>query len=448
MERSAAKRGRRLPLPGRRLLGALLVSGLLALLVPLLPPLATVWLALVILIVLLALLDLACRPRAGAVTVRREIEPLYFVGRESRYRLLVANESAAGLEVEVRDVLPPALEGDGARFRRFLAPGEEAAIDVDFVGLERGEQALPGVGLRLSRPYGLLEHQVLVPLADRVLVAPGRPSGETEALLSRAAVIEEAGERTMRRRGSEREFESLREYVTGDEVRRIDWKASARRHRPQVRQYQSERNSEVVLALDCGRLMGGLVAGIRKLDLAMTPVLDLAAVALRRRERVGLLAFDSRPRAFLPPRPGLAQLNAMIAAMARLPRGAEASSFLRAVRHLDAHHRKRSLILFFSDFTDELSAQEMYASFEALSRRHILIFVAVGDPHLEEVFAYSGRDTRGLLEKSVAGQLLIERRRTLARLERLGVYTVDAEPSRLSGPLIGRYLEVRLRGVI
>jgi uncharacterized protein (DUF58 family) len=138
----------------------------------------------------------------------------------------------------------------------------------------------------------------------------------------------------------------------------------------------------------------------------------------------------------------------MMSRLATLPAGNEPTSFLRAVRYLETRHRKRSLILVFTDFTDEISAQEMYASLAALTRRHVLIFVGVADPHLEEIFQYNGGDSRALFEKAVAGQLLLERRRTVARIERLGIFTVDAEPRRLSGPLIRRYLQVRFKGAL
>jgi uncharacterized protein (DUF58 family) len=287
-----------------------------------------------------------------------------------------------------------------------------------------------------------------VQLDDRVVVTPGRPARETEWLLTRVALLDQVGQRTIRRLGAAQEFESLREYVVGDELRHIDWKASARRFRPFVRQYQTERSAEVILALDCGRLMGSLISGVRKLDLTMTPVLDLAAVALRRQARVGLVGFDSEPRVFLPPRAGLDKLRAMTVALGKLPPCKAPTSFLRMVRYLDAHHRKRSLVLIFTDFTDELSAEEMIAGLASLIRKHVLIFVAVGDPHLEQLFEAKGRDPRALFEKSVAGKLLAERRRTLARIERMGVRTIAANPQTLLGALIRRYLEVQLRGVV
>ncbi len=446
--RDGRRAARRIPVPGGRLIAAAAAAAALGLIAPLVPILALPWGASIALVLLLATVDLLLRPRRGCVSAARVVRPLQHVGRRSSYSVRLRNETDGPLAVRLVEVLPSALEGEGIDERFVLAPSAEVERDVDFVGLERGTHALLPLGLRIAGPLGLLEFQERVPLEERVLVAPGRPAGESEWLLARSAALERLGEKQIRRRGSSYEFDSIRPYVTGDEIRRIDWKASARRQKPQVRLFRAERNAEIIVALDCGRLMGTVIEGVRKLDLAMTPVLDLAAVALRRKESVGFLAFDSRPRSFLPPRAGLAQLGAITAAMAGLPDGTEATSYLRAVRYLDSRHRKRSLIVVFTDFTDEVSAEEMIQSLASLTRRHVLIFVGVGDPHIDEIYRHSGGDLRSLFQKAVAGGLLQERRRSMRRIERLGIFTVDAEPKRLSGPLLRRFLEVRLRGVI
>jgi uncharacterized protein (DUF58 family) len=425
--------------------GGLLVC---AALVPLAPALGVLWGAFASVLALLLALDLFARPRRDALEVRRELRRAYHVGRRGSFDVVLRNRSPGALEVALKEVLPHALEGSGLDGQFILGPGEERRGEVTFVGLSRGEHPLLPLGVRFGRPLGLLAYQHARADGAAALVLPGRPPGETEWLLSHAAALEEVGQRRTRRRGAEQEFESLRDYVVGDEIRRIDWKASARRSRPLVRQYESERNAETILAIDCGRLMGSLIDGVPKLDLALTPVLDLAAVALRRGERVGLLGFDADARSFVPPRAGLAQLTPILEAAARLPRGTQPTSYLRAVHHLEAHHRKRCLLVVFSDFTDELSAADMYASLAALTRRHVVLFVAVGDPHLTAILDGPAEDERAHVQRAVAGQLLGERRRVLARMERLGIFTVDAEPARLTGPLLRTFLEVRLRGAV
>lgn len=436
---------RRAPVPEPRLLAATVAVACLLLLAPLWPPLLGVGLGLGLLLALLTLADALFRPPAGAVRVERSLGS-YHVGRAGSWELFLANRTDQALRVVLREVLPAELEGEGARLERVLSPGGAARLTIEFVALARGTFRLLPLGLRVSRPWGLLAWQEWPDPEDRAAVLPGRPAGEGQWLLQRATLLDH-GQRRQRRLGADWEFESLREYVPGDEVRRIDWKSSARRSKPLTRQYEAERRTELILALDCGRLMGTLVDGVTKLDLALTPVLDLAAVALQRGERVGFLAFDREPRAFLPPRPGLSQLHEIRRAAAALPPPVEPTSYLRAAAHLDSRHKKRCLLVLFSDFTDEVSASELLASVVALSRRHALIFVAVGDAHLDEILEAEERATRAPFQQAVAGQLLLERQRALRRLERLGIPTLDAEPKRLSGPLIRKYVETRMQGV-
>ncbi|MCO5165514.1 MAG: DUF58 domain-containing protein [Planctomycetes bacterium] len=437
----------RVPLPAPRLLlCAALLAGL-ALALPLAPALRGPWWGLALLLGGLVLVEAAARPPRGAVGARREAAPADHVGRRGAWRVVVESSAGRALRVRVRDVPPAGLEGEGVRADLDLAPGAQVTLEAPFRALARGPHDLLPLGLRVRGPLGLLEWQALEPAPARVVVLPGRPAGETQWLLARVAAEEECGPHPHARRGADWEFDHLREWVPGDELRRVAWTATARRRVPIVRELKQERRSDLLLVLDGGRLMGSLVTGVTKLDLALTPLLDLAAVALSRGERVGLLAFDVQPRAYLPPRAGTAQLQALRDALGRLPSPTEPTSWPRAAAHLEARQRKRSLLVAFSDFTDEVSAAEVERHVAALAHRHALVFVAVGDPHLEAVLTTPDAGPRAAFQQAVAGQLLVERRRVLRRLERLGVPTVDGEPRRLTGPVLGRYLERRRVGV-
>jgi len=440
---------RRVIVPSRVFLALLAMITALGIAIPFVPVLATFWYAALLLVGLLALADLLLLPRADVLRVWREIEPFYNVGRRGTYRVGIENRATRYLSISLRECLPDQVDGADFVLRASLGAGEAREREVEFVGIRRGRYDFPQPTLRVLSLLGLFEVQKrMTPEENSLTLSPGRPARETEWLLTRAAILEEAGQRRTRKRGIDREFESLREYVVGDEIRRMDWKASAKRFKPHVRQYQSERSTELIFALDCGRLMGSLIEGVSKLDLVMTPLLDLAAVALRRDERIGFLGFDSKPLAFMPPRQGMQQLNNLVQTLSTLPEAREPTSYLRAVRYLETRHRKRCLIVFLTDFTDELSAREMHATLAAMARRHVMIFVAVGDPHLRTVVDTPRLDTTSLFERAVAGQLLQERRQTIAQLDRMGALTIDADPMQISGPLISRYLDVRLRGML
>ena len=408
-------------------------------------PLATLWIAYLLFVILLVGFDLMKRPGRVDVRVSRKFEAEYRLGKRGAYWVRVENVSSRRLEVRLREVLPPSFSPPEESHTLWLDPGEVVDAPVRFLGLERGAFRLETHQIALRRPLGLFSYQHASGQPSTLVVLPGRPSAETAALLSKTVVLEEMGKRRVRRRGYDSDFESLRDYVVGDDLRFVDWKATARRLRPQVRQFQMERNAEVILALDCGRLMGSLVRGVRKLDLAIVPVLDLAAVALRGGERVGLLAFDSQVLTYVPPRGGLSQLGTITDTLARLPTSFRQTSYSSAVEHLQIHHKKRSLVVVFTDFTDDLSSRDLQLCLSALSRRHVMLFVAVGDQHLEDVLVEEPTQLAAVYQKAAASELLGERARVVEGLGRSGVLTVDADPLHLSAPLIQRYIDARTR---
>jgi len=404
------------------------------------------WKASLIFGLLLSVIDLMLRPKRGVITAVRQIEPDYRVGHAGHYNLRLANHGEMVLHVDTREVLPASCEPREHRASVDLRPGEERSITIEFVGKERGRFRVAPTTLRVRSKFGLFVYQEVASVKDDELaVFPGRPAAETATLLSRARLLEEAGLRVVRRLGYDSDFESLRDYVVGDDLRFVDWKATARRQHPQVRQYQLERSAEVILALDCGRLMGNVVRGVAKLDLALTPILDLASVAIQRGERVGLLAFDSSVLSYVPPRGKVRQLGLMIQALTNLQTSYQQTSFTRAVAHLETHHKKRSVVVVFTDFTDEISSLDLQMALKGLSRRHVLLFVAVGDPHLQDILEEPPRAESAPFQKAAAAELLVERRRVMHSMSRAGVLALDADPFTLTPGLISRYLEARTR---
>lgn len=447
--RSRDQPARRIPIPATGLAWALVPLAVLAIASLWLSFAATAWKAYAAFLVLLCGLDFMLRPRKGTVRVERALDSEYRVGRRSSYDLKLENAGSTALEVSLRELLPSGFEPAEHRHSLRIGPGETAVRTIHFVPKARGRFRIPAPTLRTRHPLSLLAYQELAASGEdsdtEILVYPGRPSSETSVLIERARVLDEAGGRSVRRPGHDSDFESLRDYVVGDDIRFIDWKATARRAQPQVRQFQMERNAEVILALDCGRLMGNLVRGVTKLDLAITPVLDLATFAIQRGERVGLLAFDARVLAYAPPRGGIRQIGLITEALAGLDTSFDQTSFTRAVGHLQAHHKKRAMVVVFTDFTDEISSQDLRLVLTALSHRHALVFVAVGDPHLDDILEETPGVVSAAFQKGAAAELLLERRRVIHALDRAGVTAVDGDPFHLTGRLINRYLEARGR---
>jgi len=426
-------------------------------------------LALDALLLLAAVFDVSRTPRPDRLDVRRRVPVRVGLSRELRRTVRVAtgpHARAAGLSVELREEFPdsfaivsrtlgggpaPPAAGDptGGPDTGVL-PGE-GALDLERVyrPLRRGVHALGDLRLRLVGPLGLVARQGRLRGGTRVEVEPPLTGLRRTLRLAASERWRDLGVRVLRRRGGLMEFESLREYVHGDDLRVVDWKSFAKRGRPIVRQFQEERGQELVLAFDGGRRMAatteeGRVRGWTKLDHALDAGLQIAAVALQRGDRVGVLAFDARVRAWVAPARGARQLERLRDAVFGLQASAAESDLERALRELSLRHRRRALVLLLSDVADPLSVEEQRRALAAASRRHRILFAGLDDPSLRD--AAEGRlgvdeGTRG------AARLLVEERRAgLRRLAGAGCRVLDTLPAEAAGPLLAAWLDARRRG--
>ncbi len=439
----------RIPAPTPLALKVLVLPAGLAAAGLFLPPAVLLWKASLAGLGVWLLISMLVRPRRDAVSVERTLIGALHVGRSTEALLHIQNRFSMLLHCKIRDVASPQLFHEHPLLWCLsVKGGEEKTLSERLTPLSRGNVTLGPAAISLAFPWSLLAFGKTLKDQHTSTALPGRPAGETAQLISATTHLAEAGQRKLKLRGQDQEFDCLSDYVTGDEIRHIDWKASSRRMKPQVRRFRLERNAELILALDCGRLMGTMVGGIRKLDLAITPLLDFAAVALKRGERVALVTFSSKVHDFLPSRSGLGQLSQLRHTLARLETDYDHTSYERCAVFLKEHHPRRSMIVMFTDFTDKLSAQAVLVNLAVLSRSHLILFAGVNDRHIETTFRASPANTDEIFQKAVAADLLTERRTVLEELHRLGAYVVDGDPQHLSAPMINAYLEIRLRGLL
>lgn len=376
--------------------------------------------------------------------LERRLPERAHVGRAGLLHIALENPAAHAVEADVYEALPQDLAPARQAFAAVRIPASgHTEIPVELHPTRRGDREL-GVLVALVRsPLGLFRRRVAA--AGH---APLRVYPDTSALLRPEAldprqVLESLGVRPARRRGEGMEFESLRDYVPGDDPRRLDWAASARRARPVVRVHQHERNHTVVIALDASRLMAGRIGSRTKLDHAVDASLALAYAALLSGDRVGLAVFDHELRGFLAPRAHRRELGALIEFVRPLePRLVEAD-YAALVRALGARQRQRALVVVFSDFVESDSASPI-GILRVLSRHHRVLLVAVRDPLYGELDAGSSRTgMQEGLRRIVLDDLLVERETALLSLRRSGLHTLDLAPDRLTAPVLNRYLELR-----
>ncbi len=355
-----------------------------------------------------------------------------------------------GLALELREEFPAAFGvqersvADGAGSVR-RAPPEPAGPDTCVLGEKpidlarvyrssrRGSHALLDLRVRLTSPWGLLQRQSRMRGETKIDVDPPLSGIRRTLRLAASERWRDLGVRVLRRRGGLTEFESLRDYVHGDDLRVVDWKAFAKRGRPIVREFQEERGQELVLCIDCGRRMA-VAAG----DDAG---LQIAAVALKRGDRVGCLAFDNRVRAWIPPTRGSRQLERLRESVFALQASELESDLGRALRELALLHRRRALVLILSEIADPLSVDEQRRALAAGSKMHQILFAALDDPSLRA--AAEGTLPVDAPVRSAAIALQDERRAGLRRLHGVGVRVLDTLPAEAAAPLLAAWLEAR-----
>jgi uncharacterized protein (DUF58 family) len=436
------------PLPSRRLLDWAAVAAGVSLAVVAFPD---AWLALLTVDVVLAgaaLLDWLLTPRPGRLdVVRLAPDRLSALDRQTVV-LLVRNRSGVPLRVRLRDTVPDALQAEAEEVSGVVPADGETRLEYPVLARARGLFSWGQIHLRYRSVLGLWDGRKVIDAAAEVRVYPSLVELHRYHLLARADRLAALGIRKVRLRGGAWEFESLRDYADGDDVRTIDWKATARRRKLIVRNHQAERNQTVLLLVDSGRLMNATVDGVAKLDHAVNTALLLAHVALERGDRVGLCTFSYRVHAWVPPRAHLAQNRLLSEALYDLRGDFTETDHGRCLRYLAGRHSKRALLVVLTDFVDAESAQEMVAHLALAGRRHLVLFAAFKDPFLERRARERPATPFDGFRKAAALDLLRDRREVLERLRQLGAHVLDAEPAGVTPPLINSYLEITFRGLL
>jgi uncharacterized protein (DUF58 family) len=314
--------------------------------------------------------------------------------------------------------------------------------------VSRGADEFGQMYLWYENPIGLLRRFTRVEGRDDFRVFPDLSAVERYGALHVRNRLIEAGLRKMRLRGSGTEFESLREWADGDAFRAIDWKATARRGKLMVAQHEVERSQNVMLVLDCGRLMTPRIDLQRKFDYAVTAALSLASIAGLASDKVGAVAFAQEILAAAAPRSTRSSIRRLTDLLYDLEPRFEEANYSLAFSYLRAHLHKRSLIVFLTDVIDPLSQAALLNELGSLARRHLLVCTFMNDAAVADVLAAEPQTPLDAYRTGVALGLSEERQTAAAMLTRTGAVVVDVPAAKLSTALIDQYLRIKQRGLL
>ncbi len=387
-------------------------------------------------------------PSAHSLRLSRRFDPVLSVRVANKIELSVSNDGVEPVSGVLRDEPPPEFECTSKQFSVKLEPGRESVLTYHLTPRERGSNYFRGTFLRVRCPLGLALRQVRLNTEQPIRVYPNVLALREFDLLKQKGRLQQIGIRQTRARGLGTEFESLRDYSDGDDFRKIDWKATARRGKLVVRQFEQERNQAVILCIDIGRRMLSEVNGVTKLDHALDSCLMLAHAAGVAGDQVGLLIYADTVRRYIPPRKSRHQAGMIIEALHDAVAEPVQTDPGQAFGYLTSRWKRRSLLVIFTDVEDEDQAKALTGAIGPLARRHISLVARVSDPMLKE--ASEGQITSADRMYLKAASLLFtsDRRRAGTNLDSAGIHSLDSEPQDLAAALVSFYFAVKERSLL
>lgn len=403
----------------------------------------------------IAVWDLLSLPMRRELVVRRTLEHVATRGETHPISIAIENRSRRPFVGVVRDDQPLGLTVDQNEFPIQIPAQSRAAVHYILIPRHRGSFELAHISLKTESRWKLWQRYLRLPCRDELRVYPALKQIRRYAMYARLNRMSMLGVRRQRRIGTDNEFERLRDYSPDDQFRVIDWRATGRRLKLTVRDFQVNQSQRVIFMIDCGRMMVNQFDDQSLLDAAFDAALTLSDVTLSQNDQVGLLCFADRVLRWLPPQSGRRQLNRMVHAVHDIAPSLVESRFDEAFLHLHRNCRKRTLVVLITNLIDDQNANRMKAHVATLVGRHLPLTVLLRDHELFDPLqgvgpeANTNTQDKGLLYRAAAAaDILCWRRQVLVDLQRSGALTLDCFPEDLTAPLINEYMRIKARHLL
>ncbi|SDT37399.1 DUF58 domain-containing protein [Pseudomonas prosekii] len=402
--------------------------------------------ALLLALLVLSGIDAIRLKRLPAPRLKRQMPGSLALGRWSEVQLEVEHDFADALRVKIFDHVPDGLSFEHLPLTLELQPGQRSLISYRLRPLHRGHFSFEQCEINLPSPMGLWSDKRLLSVRDSTRVYPDFARLYGGELLAVDNWLSQLGVRQRQRRGQGLEFHQLREYREGDSLRQIDWKATARQRTPIAREYQDERDQQIVFMLDCGRSMRSQDGELSHFDHALNACLLLSYVALRQGDAVGLSTFASDQPHHLAPVKGPGQLKVLLNAVYDLDNTPRPADYQAAVSHLLARHKRRSLVVLVTNLRDE-DDEELLGAVKRLGQQHRVLVASLREDTLDELRQSPVQTLPEALMYCGTVDYLNARAELHERLSAHGVPVLEARPAELGAGLVTRYLSWKKAGV-
>lgn len=397
----------------------------------------------------LLLADIILSPGGASLEIARAGENTLYYQAENKLEIIVRNTTNRPLHVTLTDDLPDwHFTQTAENLTHIILPKSEQAFDYCVVPAKRGSFMFHRVHARVRGRLGLCDKFFTYPAPAEMKVYPNLRDLSKYRLIMRKDRLLQSGGRRVPVRGAGSEFESLREYVEGDDFRKINWNSTAREHKLIVNQFEAEKNQPVFILIDAGRTLSCGSHGFKKLDFAINAALILSDIVNQKGDNSGLMVFDTEPRGIIMPGKGERHRNALMEALYHIEDTKNASDYEGAFIELSSRQKRRCLAFIFTDFSSVEEAKMLLESVGVLTRRHVPVVVLMENEGVRAISAGKDDTLATVYEKAVALEFLRERERVMRAFAARGVMCVESAAERFALTAVNSYLNIKNRNVI
>lgn len=410
------------------------------------PPMMIYWQMGGLILLILALFDAWRVWRLPPLRVQRQVPGSLPLGVWSEVILKLHNPTNAPRLIEIFDDYPAHCDLQGQPQRLTIPASSGMETQYRLRSQQRGATQFGGVHLLLYSPWQFWKHYRYIELKTPIRVYPNFAAMTKYALFAAENRLGQLGIHKLQRRGEGLEFHQLREYRTGDALRQIDWKATSRHNKLISKEYQDERDQQIIFLIDCGQRMLAQDGELSHFDYTLNAILLLSYVALRQGDALGLMTFSGEQR-WLAPRKGINTINVVLNTIYDLQPSTHASDYFKAATQLMLRQKKRALVIIISNLRDEYS-DELLPALQLLGKKHLVLLASLQERVLNEQLEQTVFSFEDALRQAATLDYLNCRQTTHEALRSHGIVLLDTEPEQLPVMMVNRYLEIKRSGML
>lgn len=369
-------------------------------------------------------------------------------GDDNELRIYLENFYPFVVSLRVIDEIPHQFQRRDVSFYLQVNPGENKTIRYNLRPVKRGEYSFGAVNVFVSSPLGLLLRRFTFSANKMVPVYPSYIQMRKYELLAISNRLTETGIKKIRRIGHNLEFELIKEYVSGDDFRTINWKATARKERLMVNHFQDERSQQVYSLIDKGRVMRMPFDGMSLLDYAINASLVISNIAIKRSDKAGILTFQDKVGTLVPASRNSNQMGRILEVLYNQKTAYRETDFSIVHNYIRKKITQRSLLLLYTNFESMYSLQRQLPYLQGLARLHLLVVIFFENTEVKNLIEQPAGDLREVYHKAIAEKFTLEKKQIVKELKKHGIQTVLTTPQQLTVATINKYLELKARGLI